>query len=153
MKAPRVPAAKGGSVSEERNVVDVIDRSLTRRKALARFTQALGALLVGVVAGPKKAQACGQGCCTLCFTENTGFNNANCDCIWGWKCKDSVGPNATCYYYQCEECIVNPRDGCTLELCWTWYEHNACGSACESIGVVASRYTQTITKVAGCTPP
>ena len=71
-------------MSDEPNVVDFINKALTRRKALARFTQAVGALLVGVVAGPQKAQACGQGCCTLCVTSTNGFNNANCvGCVKG----------------------------------------------------------------------
>jgi len=138
-------------MSDESGLIDGINRVLSRRKALARFAQAVGALLVGIVARPQEAQACGTGCCTLCVTPAVGFNNSACDCIWGWKCPDQGGDNRTCYYYQCEECIKPLQNGCTLEKCSMWNLWNEC-SRCMA-GAIASRYTQTTVSVPGCKQP
>ncbi len=139
-------------MNDETGIVNVINKFLTRRRVLRRFAESVSALVVGVVA-PNRALACQFGCCNLCIEEPHGFDNKNCDCIWGWKCPDSAGINKTCYYYQCEECIKPPKNGCTEELCWQWNQGNPCAWFCQDVGVIGSRATQTITKVPGCTPP
>lgn len=123
-----------------------------RRSVLLRLALMAVSLVSGVFAAPKDAVACAT-CCSLCFAP-TGYNPSSCDCEWAWQCPDNAGPNRTCYYYGCAECIKPPQGQCTLELCNQANMWNACATGCAAAGAIASRSVQltNLGPIPGCTP-
>ncbi len=129
-----------------KDVVELINRAIERRKVLKTMAVVCGAFLTGVFAPKASALSCCDYhnvlCCCLCLPPGTWPKpeDVKKTCpggVWCWECSDGSGPypgqfNCLPFHVQCYECFD------------TIYDRTQCR------GVVASKVTCLPSLPANC---
>lgn len=89
-----------------KKMLEKVGGMLSRRTLLSRTADAIGALLIGVVAPTRHALAGAGSCCNLCKDEDvTGCTYGNCACQWCWTCPSAAQQKIDCEKWICYECF------------------------------------------------